>query len=506
MSTSTQQTPHGTVGRSGPREAWTLAVVLLGFFVLPMSMSGAGVAVPRIATELHTAGTAAQWVVTAYFLTASAFMLIAGSLGDTIGRRLIYRIGAIAYTLGNLAAALAPTIETLLAARVLTGLGAAGVMAGGGAILGATFTGPARARAFAAMGTISGLGLALGPTLSGWLVDTLGWRLGFAIFTLPGLLLIAGTWLLTESRATQRPRIDLAGAATFTTALIAIMLAITQGATLDWLSPAVLALTGTAVVLFPLFVIVERRAPNPLLDLSLLTRHGFAGWLLAAVTMSIGFGGILSFLPSYLQAPAGLTASETGLVMILPTVPMMILPSIGSRLINKGTPPRLLITTALAAIAAGNLWLTVLNPAVTFAGLIGPLVLLGTGVGLAAGIIDAQAMNHVRETQVGMAAGMLNTVRSTANALILGIFGPSLIAILTAKTGDATLSGQAATGNVPAGPNADLLAMQLTDAWHIVLIALAVICAAAAITVGFLTRKPSITNDTTEPSRKVQRI
>lgn len=161
-STSIRSVPHGGV---------TLAVVLVGFLALPMSMSGAGVAVPRIGADLDASGPAAQWVVTAYFLTASSFMLVAGSLGDAIGRRRIYRTGAVAFTLGCLGAAFAPNIAVLLTARVLTGLGAAGVMAGGGAILGATFTGAARARAFAAMGTTSGLGLALGPSFSGWLVD-----------------------------------------------------------------------------------------------------------------------------------------------------------------------------------------------------------------------------------------------------------------------------------------------------------------------------------------------
>ncbi len=174
--------------------------------------------------------------------------------------------------------------------------------------------------------------------------------------------------------------------------------------------------------------------------------------------------------------------------MILPTVPMMVLPTVGSRLINRGTPPRLLITIALLAIAGGNLWLIVLNPDITFAMLIGPLVLLGSGVGMAAGIIDAQAMNHVDDDQVGMAAGMLNTARSTANALILGVFGPALIAILATRIGSTALAGQAATGHIPTVSDAGLLATELTASWRIVLVALAIICMTAAVTTNLLTR------------------
>lgn len=470
-------------------DRWTLSVVLLGFLALPMSMSGAGVAVPRIGEELDAAGPAAQWVVTAYFLTASSFMLVAGSLGDAIGRRRIYRAGALAFTVGCLAAALAPTIDVLLAARVVTGLGAAGVMAGGGAILGATFTGPVRTRAFAAMGTISGLGLALGPSLSGWLVDGLGWRLAFGVFIVLGLVLVAGTWLMSETRADNRPRIDIAGAATFVTGLAALVLAVTLGSSHGWAAPEVLALIAASLTLFVIFVRIERRAANPLLDLALLRQRRFMGWLLAAITMSVGFGGILAFLPSYLQDPAGMTASGTGVAMILPTLPMMILPAVGSRLINHGVPPTLLITTALLAIAGGNAWLTILHPGMTSLGLAGPLVLLGSGVGLAAGIIDAQAMNEVNKDQVGMAAGMLNTVRSTANSLILGVFGSALIAVLATKIGSADLAGQVATGNIPDTADASFFAAELTDTWRIILVALAALCLIAAVVSGLLVRR-----------------
>lgn len=470
--TSIRVTPGGSV---------TLAVVLLGFLALPMSMSGAGVAVPRIGADLDASGPAAQWVVTAYFLTASSFMLVTGSLGDAIGRRRIYRAGAIAFTLGCLGAAFAPNIAVLLAARVLTGLGAAGVMAGGGAILGATFSGAARARAFAAMGTISGLGLALGPSLSGWLVDGMGWRLGFGAFVLPGLALIAGTWLIRETRAEMTPRIDIAGAATFIGGIAALMFAVTQGSSLGWTSPIVLMLLICALLLLSAFVVIERRAASPILNLSLLRQRRFMGWLLAAITMSIGFGGVLNFLPSYLQDPVGLTAANAGLVMILPTLPMMIMPTVGGGLISKGVSPVLVITAALLAIAGGNAWLATLHPTIAPLSLAGPLVLLGAGVGLAAGIIDAQAMNEVSENQVGMAAGMLNTVRGTSNALILGLFGSALIAILTGKIDSADLAGQVATGNLPDTAAAEFLAAQLTDTWRIMLIALAALCVLAVI-------------------------
>lgn len=490
MARPVTQAPAGI--RAEPRGARTLAVVLFGFLVLPMSMSGAGVAVPRIASDLGASGPAAQWVVTGYFLTASACMLVAGSLGDAIGRRRVYRAGALLFALGCLGASLAPTIELLLAARVLTGLGASGVMAGGGAVLGATFLGPARARAFAAMGTIAGLGLALGPSLSGWLVDGLGWRLAFGGFVLPGALLVAGTLLIQETRADAAPRIDVAGAATFVPAIVALMLAVTQGSALGWASPAVLVLLGCAALLLVGFVAIERHAAQPILSLPLLKRRGFVGWLLAGVIMTIGFGGVLNFLPSYLQQPVGLTAAGAGAVMLLPTLPMLVMPAVGGLLVSRGTSASLLITTALVAIAGGNAWLAALRPDITPLELSGPLVLLGSGVGLAMGIVDAQAIDQVADHQVGMASGMLNTVRGTANALVLGLFGSALIALLSTRIGSAELADRVATGNLPDGAQAAFLADHLTDSWRTVLLALAALCALSAVLVRALLRRSAI--------------
>ncbi|MEU5287567.1 MFS transporter [Streptomyces sp. CA-278952] len=477
----------GPAGRPSPSAPATLPVILAGFLALPMSMSGAGVAVPRIGADLGAGGAAAQWVVTGYFLTASALMLVAGSLADVLGRRRVYRLGALVYAGGSLAAALAPTIEVLLAARVLTGLGAAGVMASGGALLAAAFTGPARSRAFAAMGATAGLGLALGPSAAGWMVDALGWRLGFGIFTGAGLVLLTGTLAMRESRATTRPRVDIAGASVLAVGLAGLMLAVSQGPSRGWADPLVLAAAGAGVVGLVALVPVERRAVNPVLDLALLRRRRFMGWLLAAAAMAFGYGGVLAFLPSYLQSPVGHTASSTGLIMLLPTVPMMLLPTLAARLVNRGVGPAALIATALLVLSAGNAWLSVLRPDVGIATLIGPLLTVGVGVGLAAGIIDAQAMNQIDSDHAGMAAGMLNTVRGGANALVLALFGAALVGLLTLSLGEAGLAGRVATGNIPT-TGAGTLAGHLTDAWRVALLALAALCALAAVITGLLVR------------------
>ncbi|MDA3649965.1 MFS transporter [Saccharopolyspora indica] len=462
----------------------TLLFVLLGYLLLPMSMSGTTVALPQIGTALNASGGALQWVVTGYFLTASSFMLVAGSAGDLIGRRRIYRLGAATFTLGSFVAALTPNILVLDVARTVTGIGAAGVMAGGGAILATTFTGAERTKAFAAMGTTAGIGLAIGPTLAGWLVGSLGWRATFGTFAAAGILLLAGTFAMSESRAAHRPRADRLGAVTFIAGLASVMFAITQSSRAGWGSPLVLGLLAAGAGLLAAFAVVERRSAHPLLDLSLLRNRQFVGWVLAGVVMVLGFGGMTSFLPTYLQGANGLSARDSGLVMLMSTAPMLVLPLVGSRLVNRGTSPRLLIATGLLMISAGNAWLTRLHPGIEAWQLLGPLLTIGIGVGLASGLIDAQAMNQVDQSRAGMAAGLLNTVRGGSQTLVLALFGSILISLLTGRIG-AEQAGRVATGKLT-GPSPDVLAGHLTESWQVLLWAIAALTALGALAVAAL--------------------
>lgn len=478
-----QKTIHSRV----TPEALTLAVVLVGFLTLPMSMSGTGVALPQIGAELDASGAPVQWIVSAYFLTASAFMLVSGSLGDLLGRRRIYRIGSLLYVLGSLGSAAAPGIGLLLTARVVTGLGAAAIMAGGGALIGASFSGKARVKAFAAVGTTAGIGLAIGPTLSGWLVDGFGWRASFAVFAAVGVVLASGTLFIRETRADHEARVDWAGAWVFIVALALFMFTITQGTNLGWFSAKMLLLIAVVLSLAVAFIAIERRAANPVLSLTLFASRRFVAWIVAAITMSFAFGGVLAFLPTYLQGAASYTASRSGLVMLMPTAPMLVTPLVAGWLVNRGISARAVITMALAALAAGNLWLTILHAGVTPVLLLGPLITLGIGTGLASGTIDAQAMNDVLPSQTGMVAGLLNTVRGTTQALVLAIFGAGLIGVLTIALGSPQTAGRVATGYVDSGTSVHQIDA-LTTAWRLLLGAVGVLCALGALVVFLLLR------------------
>ncbi|MEV1020575.1 MFS transporter [Streptomyces sp. NPDC050264] len=451
----------------GRRPALTLTVVLLGMLTLPMAMSGTTVALPRIGADLGASGAALQWVVVGYFLAASSFMLVAGSLGDLYGRRRILTFGAALYTAGTLASALVQHILLLDAARALSGIGAAGVMASGGSLLAATFTGPARTRVFASLGTTAGLGLAFGPTFSGWLVDALGWRATFLSYVAVGTVILIGTRLMSESRAEERPRVDKAGAATFITGLALALFAITQGSKSGWTSPATLLPAALAPALLLTFVRVEQRLTRtgtgrPILDLGLARNPAFLGWAVGSFGLVAGSTGALTFLPTYLQGVNGSTARAAGLTLLLMTAPVLALPPLGARLVNRGVPARHLLVLSLLLLAAGNAWLTTLHPGITAAALSGPLLTIGTGQGLSIGIIDAQAMSMVSPSEVGMASGFLNTVRGGTGAIMLTIFGALLLASVESRTGSARLAARITAGTGGHAP-------EFTAAWHVTL-------------------------------------
>jgi EmrB/QacA subfamily drug resistance transporter len=464
------------------RGALTLGSVLLGYLIVPMAMSGTSVALPRIASDIGGSGGALQWVVTGYFLAASCLMLVAGSLGDLFGRRRIFAVGAALYVISTGGAALAPNVLLLDVARTLSGVGAAGVMAGGGAILGSTFTGAARTRAFAMVGTTVGAGLAFGPTFAGWLVSTLDWRAMFGAFAVAGVLMLAGTLVLRESAAAHRPKFDLPGTVTFVLGVIGLMYGTNQVASGGWTSPTVLGFLAAGLVMLTVFVVLERRTEHPVLDLALLRGGPFSGWLLAAVTTAVGTVGVLVYLPTYLQGAGGFSAGDAGTLMLAMTLPVLLLPPLAGKLVNQGVSPRLLIVSAVALIAGGNAWMTVLNPDSGALQLAGPLLLIGVGNGLSAALVDAQAMEHVVPDRIGMASGLLNTARGGVNALVLAVFGAVLITLMESDVGGREQAGRVAAGDLDEGAHA-FLADQYTEAWRVVLWGVVAVCVLAGLVI-----------------------
>ncbi|GAA2294963.1 MFS transporter [Nonomuraea roseoviolacea subsp. roseoviolacea] len=471
------------------RPALTLAVVLLAFVTVPMSISGAAVALPGIGADLHTAGAPLQWVMNAYNLTFASFMLVTGSAADMVGRRRTFAAGAGLFAVGSLAAAVAPGIAVLDLARALSGVGAAGVFASGGAILATTFDGAARTRAFAALGSAAGLGLAAGPTLAGWLVGALGWRATFGLHALLVAVALAGIGHVAESRAEQRPRLDVTGAVVFVAGLGALVLGAVQGPEWGWASPGVPALLVIGVGLLVVFVVLQARSAAPLLDLSLVKDRRFLALCMVPVVSTFGFVTLLTYLPTYLVGASGLSPQRAGAVLLLMTAPVLLAPPLAGALVNRGVPARVLITVSLALFAGGNAWLTVITPSASVAAIAGPLLMVGLGAGLSFGVGDGAAMSLVEPERAGMATGFLNTMRIGSEAIVIAVYGAVLVSLISTRVGSQELAAKVAAGDLTGGaPGA--LAAGFTDALHIVLYGTAAVCVVGTVAIAAALARP----------------
>jgi predicted MFS family arabinose efflux permease len=274
---------------------------------------------------------------------------------------------------------------------------------------------------------------------------------------------------------------------TFIGALVLVMFGVNQASGAGWGSARVLVPLVAGTGLLVAFALVVRRSPHPVLDLTLLRNRRFVGWCLAIFVVAAGPTGVVVFLPTYLQGVNGASAQATGLTMLMLTAPVLVMPQIGSRLVNRGLPAWALVTASLTLIAAGNAWLTVLHPGIGALGLLGPLTTIGFGMGLVVGTADAQAMNQVDPDRLGMAAGFLNTVRAGSSTLVVTAFGTGLTSLLRARVGDDAVAARVAAGDLT-GPDRIANAAHFTTAWQMALWAVAALCAVVVVAIWALLR------------------
>jgi sugar phosphate permease len=252
-----------------------------------------------------------------------------------------------------------------------------------------------------------------------------------------------------------------------------------------WSHPVIVFSGVAGLVLLVIFGIVQRHSAAPVLAPALVANRGFMGWSLATLTTSFGFLGVLVFLPTYLQAAAGLSPAAAGVTMLLLTAPVLVMPMVAAALVNRGVPARPLIMVALVLVAAGNLWLVTLNADDAVVAVAAPLVMIGVGMGASFGITDGQAMALVPADAVGMAAGFLNTLRGAAEALVIAAFSASLVGLLAARLGDTTRAAAVGAGRLTSGAEAVELDA-FTWSWQLTQLGVGVLCLVLAIVVAVL--------------------
>ncbi|MVC78054.1 MFS transporter [Vibrio cholerae] len=406
-----------------------LCAVLLAVFVVPSSISGTAIALPYISNSIHSDLSTLQWVVNAFNLTFACFTLIWGKISDVFGRKKSFLLGALIYTLASLGSAFSSTTLMLDAFRALAGIGGAAIFACGSAIFIHVFDGHQRTKAFALFGTTAGLGITLGPTISGVLLDYIGWEAIFgthaiALFT---VLIISKHIPQDNAQGGSMKQIDTLGSVLFIASIFVWMLALSKGYEWGWQSLLIFICFISGAVCFGAFIFRVKSAANPVLNLGLLRNHKFLGLILVPVVASFTFVTLLTYFPTYLTGSMSLSASNAGIIMLFLTAPVLVCPLIAGRLSAKGVNTNFLMyLSAFCMIVGATILITVVRHSMPLTGIAAGLILIGIGMGLSAGLVDGQALSCVSEKEVGMAAGLLNTFRLGSEAIAVAVYGALL--------------------------------------------------------------------------------
>ncbi|HIE5094408.1 MFS transporter [Stenotrophomonas maltophilia] len=393
---------------------------------IPLSIASPAVGIPAIRAAVGGTPAELSWMINAYLLTYGSTTLVAGGLADLYGRRRVWILGGVLFSIVTGLIPLMPGVAWMNAMRLLQGMAAAAAFAGAMASLAQVFDGRARAKVFSLIGTTFGAGAAGGPLLAGGLIDGLGWEW---VFYLPALLAALTVPLVAvasvESKHPGSPRLDWLGAATFTCALGSLTYAMIVLPEYGALHAQTLVPLLLSVILLAAFITVERSHRTPLLDLGLLRNRRFVGVQVLAVAPAFCYVVLLVLLPADFIGVEGLRPSEAGLAMAALSAPLLVVPLASGHLL-RWMPAQVLCCAGLLIAAAGLAWLAQAVDAPSQRWL--PMLVIGIGIGLPWGIMDGLAVSVVAREQAGMAAGIFNAMRLAGDAMALAIVGIMLSA------------------------------------------------------------------------------
>ena len=420
------------------RRRWpALAVLCLSLLVIVIDNTIVNVALPTLVRDLDADVSELQWVVDAYTLVFAGLLLLAGTLGDRYGRRRTLLWGLVVFGAASAAAAFAGGVDPLIAARAVMGAGAAFIMPATLSLLVSVFTDPReRAMAVGIWAATAGLGVALGPVVGGVLLDRFWWGSIFIVnLPLCAIAVAAGHRLIPESRdAVARP-IDWAGAALSSAGLIALVWAVIEAPSKGWTSGPVLAAGGFAVGALAAFVVHQRRAAEPLLDLQLFRDPRFSAASGTIMVLFFALFGFLFLATQYLQLVLGYSPSAAG-VRILPyAAAMIVFAPLSSNLVQRyGTKG--VATTGMVLFAAGLAVAATLTVDAGYGRLAVAFVLMGAGMGLAGAPATESIMGALPPERANVGSAVNDTTRELGGALGVAIVGSIMSSIYATQVAD----------------------------------------------------------------------
>ncbi len=438
------------------RTRWIgLACLALGLAMIIVDTSIVNVAVPRIITDLKITPSAAEWVNSSYALVFAAALITLSRIGDIIGQRRLYMIGTSVFATASVLAALAPSGELLIGARLLQGLGGAAMAPSTQSIVNATFRGKDRAIAFAIYGSVIGGMAALGPVIGGWLTTNASWRWAFGVNLPIAIVAIVGTLLTVAETRTERKNkgFDFGGVVLITLGLSGIIFGLIEGYTYGWWAPSTgfssdvawawwpladvsvvpvaLALGALALVGFALYERARLRAKKTvLIDFTLFSIPTFRYGNIAGSIVSLGEFGLLFAVPLFLAAVQRYSAFETGLCFVPLALGSFIAAPMAPTLTKKFGARRVVtLGMALEAVGIGAIGLLI-SPQSTGLQLLVPFLIYGIGVGFATAQLANVTLADVDIPRAGIASGTNSTTRQIGSALGIAIIGTTLFTLI----------------------------------------------------------------------------
>jgi EmrB/QacA subfamily drug resistance transporter len=395
-----------------------LAIVLCAQLMIILDATVVNIALPNIARGLHLSATGLSWVLNAYSLTFGGFLLLGGRAGDILGRRRAFLGGLALFTLASLAGGLATSAPELLASRALQGVGAAfATPATLATIVASVPEGQARTRALALFtGVITG-GASLGLVLGGMITQWASWRWVFFVNVPVGAaVLILGPRFLPES-ARRHGRFDVRGALASTAGMSALVYAFIRAASNGWGDRMTLAAFGTAAILLTAFLLTEATTSQPLMPLRLFADRTRTASYVARVLVVGAMFGMFFFLTQFVQDVLGFSPVKAGLAFLPMTVALFTVSRLAPRLMSRFGAKPLMLAGLLPAVG-GLAWLGQISPATTYwPGVLGPMLLMGCGMGLAFVPLTTASLAAVAPEDSGAASAMVNVTQQIGGAL-----------------------------------------------------------------------------------------
>jgi EmrB/QacA subfamily drug resistance transporter len=427
------------------RVVWTFAISSIALFMAALDNLVVTTALPVIRASFQANLAELEWIVNAYTLTFAVLLLTGAALGDRFGRKRVFIIGLAIFTGGSAIAALSSTVEVLIAARAIQGLGGAIITPLSLTILSAAVPKERRAVALGAWGGIAGLAIAIGPLVGGAIAEGLAWQFIFWINVPIGLVAIPLAMARRTETYVPSSRLDLPGLGLVSAGLFAIVWGLVRGNELGWTSPEIVATLAVGAVLVAAFVAWEARTAEPMLPLSFFRSRQFSAANTVSLLMTFGMFGSIFLLAQFFQVVQGYSPLAAGIRTLPWTImPVFVAPLAGLVSTRTGTRPLLVLGMTLQAAALA--WLSVVStPTVDYIELAPAFVMAGIGMGLFFAPIANVVLSAVRPEEEGKASGANNAIRELG-----GVFGVAVLASVFSANGSYVSPQAFVDGMIPA--------------------------------------------------------